>query len=145
VWSKVVQTATADTNSVHSFDVTNGIRPWESVQTEVSGAGAVFEIDTVDLSYADVSNGTWGVAWAYIQPATFVTWLSNYDPYLIVAGNDWVDIGGGTPQTMPSGTVYFDHIVQVVIPHAGPWEDVESSLFGLMEGLSLSQGAAEAP
>ena len=144
LWSKVVQTTTASSTVTHSVDATEGIRPWESRQDTVSAsASAVYTVDAVDFARADVSNGTWGVAWAYVQPPTFATNLTIYNPYLIVMGNDWADFGVGTPVTMPAGTAYFDHIVHLVLPHAGSWASVEDSVLGLLEGVSVSQGAAE--
>ncbi len=144
VYSKVVQTTTADTTNFHSGDGVDGIRPWESRQDSVSGGGAVFEMDTTSYAWADTSNAGvgWGVSWAFVQPPAFSHTIANYNPYLITFGNDYLS-SGGVPMTVPAGTSYFDHIVQLVYPHEGAWADVEATVFGLVEGVTTSQDAAE--
>ena len=67
------------------------------------------------------------------------------DPYIIVIANDYGPAGTGTPATLPSGTAYLDHPVMVHLPHAGDFDsDVQSTLFGLVDGVSVTQGAPEA-
>ena len=139
--SKVYQITTSNSTLSHAGDATSGIRPWESQQHNIS-SGATFTIGPAQL-YADTSNGSVGVAWGFAQPPTYVTGTSVSHPYLIVYGNDYIDFGSGTPLSMPSGTAYMDHIVQVVVPHSGGWSNVESNILGLMEGVTISVGGAE--
>ncbi len=143
LWSKVVQVTTADTVSSHSSDFTDGIRPWETVQTSVASSGsAVFTADPA-LQYADVSDGTWGVSWAYHAPPLYLVNLSMYNPYLIVLGNDFLPPGSGTPVTVPQGTTYMDNIVQFVLPHTGGFHSSAATLTGLAEGVQATSSAPE--
>ncbi|MCB9766044.1 MAG: putative metal-binding motif-containing protein [Alphaproteobacteria bacterium] len=143
LWAKVWAETTASTTFGHATDSANGLRPWESQQTDIS-SGAAFTIDT-NLLYGDTAGSSHGLAFGYAQPPTYVTSLSVYDPYLIAIADDWAGFGGGTPQTVASGTTFLDNIVMVNVPHTGAFSDVQDTLFGLMEGISVSQGAAEAP
>ena len=144
LWSKVYEVTTAETTLAHTGDFTNGIRPWESRSDNISGeAGTVIERDTTDFLYADVSDGGVGVAFGYVQAPEYVINLTASDPYLIAVSNDYADAGSGTPGSMASGTAFFDHVVMVVVPHEGVFADVDTTLFGLMEGATVEIGAAE--
>jgi hypothetical protein len=144
LWSKVEQVTSKATTDYHSGDFTNGIRPWESVQTNISGSsGATFTVDNAKL-YLDVSNGTWGVSWGYAQPPLYLIALSNYNPYFIAVGNDIAPATGKTPYTLDAGTTYMDNIVQIVLPHAGGFSTVDKTLQGLMQGTHAAAGAPEA-
>ncbi len=143
LYSKVYQVTDRASTLAHPSDITYGIRPWESRRDNIS-SGATFTTDTSYL-YADVSNGTRGSAFAYVAPPEFVIGLSNYDPYLIAVSNDYAAVGLGTPATIPAGTAYFDHVVQLHLPHAGDFDsDVQDTLFALVEGVLVVQAGAEA-
>ncbi|MBM4393999.1 MAG: putative metal-binding motif-containing protein, partial [Deltaproteobacteria bacterium] len=142
IYSKVYQVTDRASTLAHPTDITYGIRPWESRRDNIS-SGATFTIDSAYL-YADASNGTWGSAFAYVAPPAFVIGLANYDPYLIALSNDYSAVGLGTPATLPAGTAYLDHVVQLHLPHAGDFDgDVQDTLFGLTEGVRVAQRAAE--
>jgi hypothetical protein len=143
LYSKVYQVTNRSSVLSHASDYTYGIRPWETMRSNIS-SGATFTTDAGD-AYADVSNGTWGSAFAFVEAPTYLVDISNYDPYIIVLANDYGPAGTGTPTTLPSGTAYLDHPVMVHLPHAGDFDsDVQSTLFGLVDGVSVTQGAPEA-
>ncbi len=140
VWSKVYGVTTEDSLLSHPGDITNGIRPYEARHDNIS-SGASF---TTDADYADVSNGTWGMAFAWAQAPTYVITVSNYDPYLIAVGNDYTPAGLGSPATIPAETAFFDNIVQIHLPHAGSFDAAaQSTLLGLQEGVATSARPAE--
>ncbi|MBM4365877.1 MAG: putative metal-binding motif-containing protein, partial [Deltaproteobacteria bacterium] len=142
IYSKVYQVTDRASTLAHPTDIAYGIRPWESRRDNISGS-ATFTTDSNYL-YADASNGTWGIAFAYVAPPEFLIGLANYDPYLIAVSNDYTALGLGTPATLPAGTAYFDHVVQLHLPHAGDFDTaVQDTLFGLAEGVMVVQAAAE--
>jgi hypothetical protein len=141
VYSRVYQETTSASTLSHTGDYTSGIRPWESQSADLTGA--TYTIDA-GFSYADASDGTRGVAFAYIQPPDHLISLTFYNPYLIATANDYAATGSGTPGTMASGTPYFDNVVMMVLPHAGAWADVSDAMTGLVEGVSVSSGSPEA-
>ena len=101
-------------------------------------------IDTSSYLYADASDGSWGVAFAYVQAPDYPTALTFCDPYLIVMGNDYGGATGATSTTIPAGTAYFDNIIMMILPHAGTYSDVQPALDGLVEGVSTSASSPEA-
>ena len=143
LWNKVYQVTTAPSTLSHGGDYTMGIRPWEARRDAIS-SGATFTTDTA-YAYADVSNGTWGVAWGYYQEPTYMVTLSNYNPYIIAVGNDYAPYGSGTPGSLPTGTAYMDNEVHLIYPHATSFSSgVQDEFFGLLEGVTVVQGTAEA-
>ncbi|MCP4917133.1 MAG: hypothetical protein GY913_09430, partial [Proteobacteria bacterium] len=143
VWAKVTMETNASTTFSHPSEYTSGIRPWESQQSAISGS-ATFELDSSYL-WADVSDGSEGVAFGYVEPPAYALSLSNYDPYLIVVGNDLEDAGAGASATWAAGTAFVEDVVMVLVPHAGDWADVQDTVWGLMDGVSTSLGSAETP
>ncbi|MCB9798062.1 MAG: putative metal-binding motif-containing protein, partial [Alphaproteobacteria bacterium] len=141
LWAKVYAETNATATFNHASDSLSGIRPWESRQDAISN-GATFTVDTNYL-YCDTSTGSEGLAWGYAQEPTYVASLNAYDPYVIAIGDDWIPAGGGTGQSATSGTVFFDNVVMVNLPHAGVFADAQDALFGLMEGVLVTQGSAE--
>jgi hypothetical protein len=141
LWSKTHHVTTGVVDFDHPSDFANGVRPWESRQDNIS-SGATFEIDG-DYLYSDVSDGTTGIAFGYHQAPDYVSWITNYDPYLIVAGSDYAPAGSGTSFSIPSGVAFLDHVVQFVLPHDGDFADVEDTLFGLMDGVETRQRTPE--
>ncbi|MFT4977828.1 MAG: hypothetical protein ACI8S6_003735, partial [Myxococcota bacterium] len=144
LYSRVYQETTSATTLSHGGDYTSGVRPWESISDDLTDSSTTFTVDTTDYLYADASDGSWGVAFAYVQPPDHLASLTFYDPYLIAMGNDYAAPSGTTPGSMASGTAYFDHVVMVVLPHAGAYSDVQPTLDGLVEGLTDSAAAPEA-
>ncbi|MCB9745318.1 MAG: putative metal-binding motif-containing protein [Alphaproteobacteria bacterium] len=142
LWAKVWAETTGTMSFRHASDSISGIRPWESRQDAIAG-GASFTVDTNYL-YADTSTGSEGLAWGYAQAPTYVVSLSAYDPYVIAIADDWIPSGGGTNQSATSGTAFFDNVLMLNLPHAGVFADAQDTLFGLMEGVVVTQGAAEA-
>ncbi len=143
LWNKVYQVTTSASTLSHPGDYTSGIRPWEARRDAIS-SGATFTTDS-GYAYADASNGTWGVTWGYYQEPAYLVTLSNYNPYIIVVGNDYAPSGSGTPGRMPTGTAYMDNEVQVVYPHSDSFSTgVQDQFFGLLEGVTVTQGAAQA-
>jgi len=70
--------------------------------------------------------------------------------YLAFYANDLVDYGGGTPQTFPSGSVWFDHIGFAIVPFADPTDAPEHPVRpaladALMVGIDAVVGAPELP
>ena len=141
VYSRVYQETTAYSTLSHTGDYTAGIRPWESQSADLSGA--TYTVDTA-FTHADASDGSRGVAFAYIQPPDYLISLGFSDPYLIAYGNDAAAYGSGTPGTMASGTAYFDNVVMMVLPHEGAWADASDALSALVEGVRVSSGSPEA-
>ena len=143
LYSRVYQETTSSSTLSHTGDYTSGIRPWESQSADITGS-ATFTIDTTGYLSAHASDGTTGVAFAYLQPPDHIVSLSFYDPYLVAISNDYAAYGSGTPGTLASGTAYFDNVVMMVLPHEGVWADVESAVTALVEGVSVSEGSPEA-
>ena len=143
LWSKTWQVTTSSVALSHSGDFTSGIRPWESRQDDIAD-GATFDYDSTGYTWADTDNGTWGVAFGYRHAPLYLTSMSMYDPYLISIGNDYAASGSGSPVTVASGETLMDWPVMVVLPHDQSWADAQDELFGLMEGLTVSQGNAQA-
>jgi hypothetical protein len=142
LWSKTWHETIDVVYFDHPSDFADGIRPWESRQDNIS-SGATFETAS-DYTWSDVSNGTDGIAFGYHQAPDYVTWITNYDPYLIVAGSDFAPSGSGTSYSIPAGVPFLDHVVMLVLPHDGAFADVEDTLYGLMDGVETRQGAPEA-
>jgi hypothetical protein len=143
LYSKVYQVTDRTSTLSHPSDFTSGIRPWETRRDAIT-SGATFTTDSA-YRYADVSNGSWGMSFAYVAEPTYLVGLYNYNPYLIVVGNDYAPAGSGTPGVLPADTAYLDHVVQVHLPHAGDFDtDVQDTLFGLVDGVSVAQAAPEA-
>ena len=143
LWNKVYQVTTVASTLSHPSDYTNGIRPWEARRDAIS-SGATFTTDP-GWAYADASNGTWGVTVGFYQEPDYLVTLSNYNPYIIVVGNDYAPHGSGTPGHLPAGTAYMDNDVQVIYPHTDTFSTgVQDQFFGILEGVTTTQGAAEA-
>ena len=144
LWVKTVHTATGSLSMDHPSSWHLGVRPWESRQDDISSS-ATFTSDTAGL-YCDVtdSGGTLGLSFGYaLEPANGIA-LSNYDPYIISIGNDWSS-STGSSDTASSGDVIIDHPVMVVMPHEGDFSDSQDALFGLLEGVGVSEGSPETP
>lgn len=145
LWSKTTQTTVASTSFNHSSHWTDGVRPWESVQTNISGSGATFTANSSGTGYADVTGTSYGVSFGYHQPPTYETaTVSNYNPYIITLGNDLSARSGSSSTTLAAGTTFLDSVVMVVLPHTGSFTSMQDDLFALMEGASVSTAAAEA-
>ncbi|MEY3213844.1 MAG: hypothetical protein RIT28_4325 [Pseudomonadota bacterium] len=143
LWNKTLHETNASTTLNHSGHFTSGVRPWESVQPNIGGG--TFTTDTTNALYADSSNGTWGVSFAYRSAPIYVTsGISLYNPYLITYANDYADTSAASSVTVPAGTVILDHTVMFVLPHAGSFGDVDDEVFALMAGVSVTEGGAEA-
>ncbi|MBK9371420.1 MAG: hypothetical protein IPN01_34855 [Deltaproteobacteria bacterium] len=143
LWNKTLHETNASTTLNHASHFTSGIRPWESVQPNI-GAGT-FTTDTTDYLYADSSNGTWGISFAYRWAPLYVTsGVSLYNPYLITYANDYADTSAASSVTVAAGTVLLDHTVMFVLPHAGSFGDVDDEVFALMAGVSVTEGSPEA-
>ncbi len=144
LWVKTVHEATGSLSMDHATSWTSGVRPWESRQDNIS-SGATFTSDTSGL-YADVTNSgaTLGVSFAYVIEPAYSIELSNYDPYIISIGNDYSSSSGGST-TAASGSVLIDHPVMVVMPHSGAFTSSQDELFGLVEGVTTSEGSPETP
>ncbi|MCK6520598.1 hypothetical protein L6R49_04065 [Myxococcota bacterium] len=142
LWNKTLHETNASTTLNHATHFTLGIRPWESVQPNI-GSGT-FTTDTTNWLYADASNGTWGVSFAYRWAPLFINpSLSLYNPYLITVANDYADSTAASSVTVPAGTVLLDHTVMFVLPHAGSFTSVDDEVFALMEGVSVTEGSPE--
>ena len=144
IWVKTLHEATGSLSMNHTTSWHLGVRPWESVQTDIS-SGATFTSDSSGL-YADVtdSTGTVGVTFGYaIEPANGIA-LSNYDPYIISIGNDYSS-STGSSLTAASGDVIVDYPVMVVMPHDGDFSDSQDAFFGLLEGVTVSESSPETP
>ena len=127
----------------HPNDFVYGVRPWESRQDAIS-SGATFTTDP-GATWADVSNGTWGLSFGYRQPPSYPDHISNYNPYIIVVGADYAPSGSGSPFILPTGVHFIEHEVMVVHPHPGDFNaGQQSTLYGLMEGITASLDDPEA-
>jgi len=101
----------------------------------------------VNDSWADQSDGSYGVSWAYVQPPDFIYTLYNAGNAFFAAGNDGIDLTNVQVSDLLSispGTTFFDHVIQFVLPHTGNWADAEPQVQGLVEGVSVTPGTAEA-
>ena len=142
LWSKTYQVTNGSITLNHGGHFTSGIRPWESQQQSIGGG--TYTIDSTGYLYADSSNGSYGVAFGYLHAPNYMIGLTAYNPYLISLGNDYADASAPSTVTLGAGEVLMDHPVMVVVPHTGDYADVESALFALMEGVSVSTDSPEA-
>jgi hypothetical protein len=141
IYAKVHQIATSDLTISHPGSWVSGLRPWESTQENIS-VGATFSNDPNGL-YADTQGSVWGITWGYVQPPLYAISSSAGDPYLVGGGNDWGS-SSGTPETIPAGVSFFDHIVHVVMPHEDVWSDMQEEFWAIQEGVSVVQNTPQA-
>jgi hypothetical protein len=143
LWIKVHQVTTRSSTLAHPADITYGIRPYEARADAISGS-ASFTTDP-NWQWGDVSNSSWGVMFSYVTPPVYVITMSNYNPYIIVSGNDYIGFGAGTPYVIPAGVAYMDHIVQLLLPHTGSFGVAhQETVEGLIQGVVVVQGSPEA-
>jgi hypothetical protein len=55
--------------------------------------------------------------------------------YLLITGNDYIDLGTTAPITVPPGVSYFDHVGMVVLPFAGAYASHAAELGALQAGV----------
>ena len=136
----IYQVATATTSTYHGAGFGDGVRPWETRQDAISGS-ATF---TTDSSYAwsDVNNGSLGLTFAWVSEPAYGLEIDNYDPYLIVKGND---LSSSTATTWPlaNGDIMMDHPSWLVLPYSGTANAEANTVTALVEGVSVSAGTPE--
>jgi hypothetical protein len=159
VYYSMWQQATADSTNNHIEDAADGFRPWESYQLALFSQPFQFAAGTLDDPWIQMTTDDWGVWIGMVHPATYLTELgapiisptgAALNQYLAFYANDLVDYGGGTPQTFPSGSVWFDHIGFAIVPFADPTDapdhPVRPALAdALMVGIDAVVGAPELP
>ena len=141
VYSKVHQVTTSAMTVSHPGSWTSGLRPWESIQSNIS-SGATFSNDSTGL-YGDTQGVDWGITWGYIEPPEYGAGGGAGDPYLVGGGNDW-GFSSGTPETIPQGVDFFDHIIQVVMPHEEQWSVMQEEFWAIQEGTYAVLSAPQA-
>lgn len=141
VYSKVYQVTTSAMTVSHPGSWTFGLRPWESIQSNIS-AGATFSNDSTML-YGDTQGTDWGITWGYIEPPEYGAGGGAGNPYLVGGGNDW-GFSPGTPETIPQGVDFFDHIIQVVMPHEEQWSVMQEDFWAIQEGVTVTSSTAQA-
>jgi len=146
LWIKVLGVTTGST-TLSSTPLTVGNRPWQAIHNDSAWGAITRTTDQLGHSWEDLSDGTWGVSWAYVEPPTFVYPIIDYfAAYTISTGTDTFDLSSflpGATTTLSPGTTFFDHIIQLVLPHSGTWSTAEPQVHGLVEGVSASQGTIE--
>ncbi|MAA78416.1 MAG: hypothetical protein CL916_04085, partial [Deltaproteobacteria bacterium] len=92
----------------------------------------IFSNDSIAL-YADTQGVDFGITWGYIEPPEYAASGGAGDPYLVAGGNDWGD-APGTPETIPQGVAFFEHIIQVIMPHEEQWSVMQEEFWAIQEG-----------
>ena len=141
IYSKVHQVTTSAMTVSHPGEWVSGLRPWESIHSNIT-TGATFTNDSTGM-YADIQGVDYGIAWGYIEPPEFAASGGAGDPYFVAGGNDWGD-SAGTPETIPQGVDYFDHIIQVFMPHEEQWSVMEEEFLAIQEGAAVVLSTAQA-
>jgi hypothetical protein len=140
LWSAVTCTTTQDTLLAWPADAWLGVRPWQ-------GSAPLLEDAVVTLdpasTWLDLSNGQHGVAWGYATAPARVVDLEADQGVFWSAANDG-SAGSTSPVTVASGTAVVDGAIMVLMPHTGLWADAEDGFLGLLEGVAVTAGAAEA-
>jgi hypothetical protein len=151
------QTATLDSTNNHLDDAADGFRPWESYQLALNAMPHEFAAGTIDAPWIQMTTDDWGIWIGMVHPATYLTELASpiisptgarLEQYLAFYANDLIDYGGGTPQTFPTGSVWFDNVAFAIVPFAdetaAPEHPVRPVLAdALLTGIDAQIGAVE--
>ncbi|MBN2800663.1 MAG: putative metal-binding motif-containing protein [Deltaproteobacteria bacterium] len=146
LWAKVQAVAMTDLLIDHTDEWAQGVRPWESQQPFLSVEGAVISplVPEVEGFYGvNSAEDGFSLSVAWYAPPDYPIDVRVWVPYTVMVGNDHGPLGAGTPYLMPAGTVFFDNLIEVVYPHAAPWEQAREELLSVLEGASVEAGALE--
>ncbi len=140
VWVRTEMTAASDTTVEHHDDFVEHVRPWQSSHPAF-GMDAIHTVAD-DLTWADVSDDTAGLMFAWVEPPLHITRTVAFAGEILAYGNDWVGTGAPT-QVIPAGTRFQDGSVAALIPHDGDPDDSLESLASHMESMTWELGKLE--
>lgn len=151
LWMSMWQQTTQDSVNAHLDDAALGFRPWESLHAKFSRENRTYHVDPANL-WGAFDGADSGVAVGYFAPPTFVLPVgapplrldgTPFTQYFYLAGNDVVDLGAGTPITVPSGTTTFDHVGVVARPYAGGFAGSQDAFLATLAGVTSRTSSVE--